>query len=83
MPQKTEQDDRIDLAEDAQPKKSLFIKRVAIKDFLTYRDVQVINVDGNMSPGLNVLLGKNGSGKSSLLKAIAYVLTDRFSSLTK
>ena len=56
---------------------------MAVKDFLTYRDMQVINVDGALSSGLNVLLGKNGSGKSSLLKAISYVLTDRFSSLTK
>ena len=59
--------------------KSLFIKKVAVKDFLTYRDLAVLSTDeGTLSQGTNVLVGKNGSGKSSLLKAIAFVLSEKY-----
>lgn len=36
-----------------------------------------------LSPGCNLILGKNGSGKSSFLNALIYVLSDRFSGLPK
>jgi len=36
-----------------------------------------------LNSGCNLILGKNGSGKSSFLKAIMYVLSDRYSNLTK
>ena len=36
-----------------------------------------------LSSGCNLILGKNGSGKSSFLRAIMYVLSDRYSNLTK
>ena len=37
----------------------------------------------SLNPGCNLILGKNGCGKSSFLKAIIYVLSDRFSHLSK
>lgn len=66
---------------------TLFIKRVAIKDFLTYQDFEMESSGSaanlGLSPGCNLVLGKNGSGKSSFLNAIIYVLSDKFSSMTK
>ena len=58
---------------------TLFIKKVAIKDFLTYKDFTL----DTLSQKCNLVLGKNGSGKSSFLKAIIYVLSDRYSNWTK
>ena len=58
---------------------TLFIKKVAIKDFLTYKDFTL----DTFSQKCNLVLGKNGSGKSSFLKAIIYVLSDRYSNWTK
>ena len=53
-----------------------------MKDFLTY---EKFGPDSNLdlSPGFNLIIGKNGNGKSSLLKAISYVLTDQFNHCTK
>jgi structural maintenance of chromosome 3 (chondroitin sulfate proteoglycan 6) len=58
---------------------TLFIKKVSIKNFLTYQEF-VMEGEGNdgLNPGCNIILGKNGSGKSSFLKAIIYVLSDRY-----
>ena len=61
---------------------TLLIKKVAIKDFLTYQDFEMGEAAG-LSSGCNLVLGKNGSGKSSFLNAIIYVLSDKFSSMTK
>lgn len=36
-----------------------------------------------LSKGCNLILGKNGSGKSSFLTAILYVLSDKFAGTTK
>jgi structural maintenance of chromosome 3 (chondroitin sulfate proteoglycan 6) len=58
---------------------TLFIKKVTIKDFLTYQDFTL----DMLAPRCNLVLGKNGSGKSSFLKAIIYVLSDRYSNWTK
>ena len=66
----------------ADPKQTLFIKKVSIKDFMTYQE---FNLAGNMtlSQSCNLIVGKNGCGKSSFLKAITYVLSDRYSKLTR
>jgi len=68
----------------AAPEGTLFIKRVAIKDFLTYQDFKMESSgDQGLSAGCNLILGKNGSGKSSFLTAVLYVLSDRFSGVSK
>ncbi|XP_065559955.1 structural maintenance of chromosomes protein 5-like [Artemia franciscana] len=41
------------------------IKRIYIKDFMTYREIELFP-----GPNLNVVVGPNGTGKSSLLCAI-------------
>ena len=61
----------------------MFIKRVTVKDFLTYAGTQVLRDDTELSQSINAFIGKNGSGKSSLLKAITFILTDKYSGLTK
>jgi structural maintenance of chromosome 3 (chondroitin sulfate proteoglycan 6) len=63
---------------------TLFIKSVAIKDFLTYQDFKLeTSAATGLSPGCNLVLGKNGSGKSSFLNAIIYVLSDKFTNTSK
>lgn len=49
---------------------------------MTYQE---FNLQGNMSlsQSCNLIVGKNGCGKSSFLKAITYVLSDRYSKLTR
>jgi len=56
----------------------LHIKRVTIRGFKTYRQETVIT---DISPHVNIVLGKNGSGKSNLLDAIQFVLSDKYTSL--
>jgi chromosome segregation ATPase len=41
------------------------------------------SADQGLSAGCNLVLGKNGSGKSSFLTAILYVLSDRFNGISK
>lgn len=63
---------------------TLYIKRVAIKDFLTYQDFCVESTAGaGLSKGCNLILGKNGSGKSSFLNAVQFVLSDKYSANSK
>jgi structural maintenance of chromosome 3 (chondroitin sulfate proteoglycan 6) len=63
---------------------TLFIKSVAIKDFLTYQDFKLeTSAATGLSAGCNLILGKNGSGKSSFLNAIIYVLSDKFTNMSK
>ena len=45
----------------------MHIKSVAIEGFLSYEKLQM-NGDLQLSQGCNLILGKNGSGKSNLLK---------------
>ena len=61
---------------------TLFIKKVVMNDFLTFKKANFFK-DNEFSSGCNILLGKNGSGKSSLLKAIMFVMSDRYNNLTK
>jgi|LauGreDrversion4_2_1035121.scaffolds.fasta_scaffold44030_7 chromosome segregation ATPase len=42
----------------------MHIKRVTVKNFVSYEDQPQVVV----SPGLNLLLGLNGSGKSNFLQ---------------
>ena len=55
----------------------MHIKRVAIEAFLSYEQLQM-GQGVELSPGCNLILGKNGSGKSNFLqgKWIAFILVD-------
>lgn len=57
----------------------MHIKRVVLRGFKTYRTETVIDT---LTPACNLILGKNGSGKSNLLDAIQFVLTEKYAGLT-
>jgi len=56
----------------------MHIKSLTIRGFKTYRQETVIS---DLSAHANMFLGKNGSGKSNLLDAVQFVLSDKYSSL--
>ena len=59
----------------------MHIKNVAIEAFLTYEKLEM--TDLKLDKGCNLILGKNGSGKSSFLQAIIFVLSDKFKAMSK
>eukprot|EP00171_Calliarthron_tuberculosum_P001146 IDg1146t1 len=56
----------------------MYIKQITISGFKSYRDAIAV---GPYSPGHNVVVGRNGSGKSNFFDAVRFVLSDTFSSL--
>ncbi|XP_074642175.1 structural maintenance of chromosomes protein 3-like [Tubulanus polymorphus] len=56
----------------------MYIKQVIIQGFRSYRDQTVIEP---FSSRHNVVVGRNGSGKSNFFYAIQFVLSDEFSHL--
>lgn len=56
----------------------MHIKQITISGFKSYRDATVA---GPFSSGHNVVVGRNGSGKSNFFDAVRFVLSDTFSSL--
>lgn len=56
----------------------MHIKQVIIQGFRSYRDQTVVEP---FSPRHNVIVGRNGSGKSNFFYAIQFVLSDEFSHL--
>lgn len=58
----------------------MHIKKIVIQGFKTYRNTTEID---SLSPNLNVVVGRNGSGKSNFFSAIRFVLSDAYSHLTR
>eukprot|EP00048_Salpingoeca_helianthica_P020901 m.9177 g.9177 ORF g.9177 m.9177 type:complete len:1197 (+) comp5363_c0_seq1:148-3738(+) len=56
----------------------MYIKQVTIQGFKSYRDQTFVEP---FSPHHNVVVGRNGSGKSNFFFAIRFVLSDMFSTL--
>ncbi|KAJ9666259.1 Structural maintenance of chromosomes protein 3 [Coniosporium apollinis] len=56
----------------------MYIKQIIIQGFKSYRDQTVIEP---FSPKLNVIVGRNGSGKSNFFAAIRFVLSDAYTQL--
>ena len=48
----------------------MYLSKISIKDFRMFSDA----VDISFSKGLNLLVGENGSGKSSVVDAILFML---------
>ena len=57
----------------------MFIKSVVVSGFKSYRDETFV---GPFSTGLNVVVGRNGSGKSSFFDAVRFVLSDSYAHLS-
>ncbi|XP_041476327.1 structural maintenance of chromosomes protein 3-like [Lytechinus variegatus] len=56
----------------------MYIKQVTIQGFRSYRDQTIVDP---FSPKHNVVVGRNGSGKSNFFYAIQFVLSDEFNNL--
>ncbi|GFY55808.1 structural maintenance of chromosomes protein 3 [Trichonephila inaurata madagascariensis] len=56
----------------------MYIKQIVIQGFRSYREQTVVEP---FSPRHNVIVGRNGSGKSNFFYAIQFVLSDEFSHL--
>ncbi|KAL0476479.1 sudA, partial [Acrasis kona] len=57
----------------------MYIKNIVIQGFKTYRDQSF--EDEPFSPKNNVIVGRNGSGKSNFFNAIIFVLSEKYSKL--
>ncbi|KIW25248.1 uncharacterized protein PV07_08441 [Cladophialophora immunda] len=56
----------------------MHIKEITIQGFKSYKNQTVVNP---FSPKLNVVVGRNGSGKSNFFAAIRFVLSDAYSQM--
>jgi len=57
----------------------MHIKQVIIRGFKTYKDQ--VSLAEDFHPGVNVVVGFNGSGKSNFFNAILFVISDHFGAL--
>ncbi|TKA57248.1 hypothetical protein B0A55_12712, partial [Friedmanniomyces simplex] len=58
----------------------MFIKQIIIQGFKSYKDQTIIEP---FSPKHNVIVGRNGSGKSNFFAAIRFVLNDRYQQMSR
>ncbi|KAL1428822.1 hypothetical protein MTO96_002541 [Rhipicephalus appendiculatus] len=58
----------------------MHIEKVILEGFLSYQKKATL---GPLSPGINIIVGENGSGKSSLLCAIETLITMEVESLSR
>ncbi|KAL8313911.1 hypothetical protein RB593_007845 [Gaeumannomyces tritici] len=58
----------------------MFIKQIIIQGFKSYKEQTVIEP---FSPGTNVIVGRNGSGKSNFFAAIRFVLSDAYTQMSR
>jgi chromosome segregation ATPase len=56
----------------------MHIKRVSIQGFLSYKSVLKLQ---EFSPQHNIIVGRNGAGKSNFFNAISFVLGDDYSNM--
>jgi len=58
----------------------MHIESLTIQGFKSYRDATSVE---RFSSGVNVVVGRNGSGKSNFFSAIRFLLNDQYGSLTR
>ncbi|KAJ3007164.1 Structural maintenance of chromosomes protein 3 [Thoreauomyces humboldtii] len=58
----------------------MYIKQIIIQGFKSYKDQTALEP---FSPRHNVVVGRNGSGKSNFFWAIRFVLSDAYSNMTR
>jgi predicted ATP-dependent endonuclease of OLD family len=60
----------------------MFVKSLHIKNFKCFTDKTIENIavpNGSKGSGLNILIGENGNGKTTILEAINYLTLNSFS----
>lgn len=60
----------------------MFVKNLHIKNFKCFTDKTIENIavpNGSKGSGLNILIGENGNGKTTILEAINYLTLNSFS----
>ena len=60
----------------------MFVNQLQIKNFKCFQDKTFENLvvpNGEKGSGLNILIGENGNGKTTLLEAINYLTLNSFS----
>jgi len=65
---------------------AIFIKRLTIQNFKCFENeppLQLSVPDNNRGSGLNILIGENGNGKTTILEAINYLTLNNFSAENK
>ncbi|KAI8952896.1 putative chromosome segregation protein SudA [Xylaria longipes] len=58
----------------------MYIKQIIIQGFKSYKDQTVMEP---FSPKTNVIVGRNGSGKSNFFAAIRFVLSDAYTQMSR
>ncbi|KAJ3153289.1 Structural maintenance of chromosomes protein 3 [Geranomyces variabilis] len=58
----------------------MYIKQIVIQGFKSYKDQTALEP---FSPGHNVVVGRNGSGKSNFFWAVRFALSDAYSNMTR
>ncbi|KKF94544.1 Chromosome segregation protein sudA [Ceratocystis platani] len=58
----------------------MYIKQIIIQGFKSYKEQIVIEP---FSPGTNVIVGRNGAGKSNFFAAIRFVLSDAYTQMSR
>ncbi|KAH0494123.1 hypothetical protein TgHK011_000755 [Trichoderma gracile] len=58
----------------------MYIKQIIIQGFKSYKDQTVIEP---FSPKTNVIVGRNGSGKSNFFAAMRFVLSDAYTQMSR
>ena len=58
----------------------MYIKQIIIQGFKSYKDQTILEP---FSPKHNVIVGRNGSGKSNFFAAIRFALSDSYTSMTR
>ena len=58
----------------------MHIKKIIIQGFKTYKNTTTIDL---LSPHCNVVVGRNGSGKSNFFAAIRFVLSDAYTHMSR
>ena len=59
----------------------MHIKSVKLESFLSYDSLDMGSVE--LDQGCNLILGKNGTGKSNFIQGVIFALSDRFKNLSK
>jgi predicted ATPase len=63
-------------ANEAIERKDTFLQHVSLKNYKSIKDIEV-----DFLPGLNIIIGKNGSGKTNLVKSLNNILNFKYAEL--